>query len=262
MTQASNFIWYELMTPDPAGAARFYGAVVGWTIAAERDPASGDMDYRMIGRSDGGQAGGVLALNAEMIAGGAHPVWLGYLHVTDVDAAVEAIEADGGSVRMPAFDIAVGRIAMVADPAGAPFYIMNPVPPGGGGESDVFSVDRSQHVRWNELATSEPDAAITFYKKHFGWGQEGEMNMGELGAYRFIQRGDVGIGAVMPLMPGMPAPMWSFYIGVDDIDRAQAAVTANGGTITNGPMEIPGGEYAMNGIDPQGAAFGLVGPRK
>lgn len=262
MAQASNFIWYELMTPDPAGAARFYGAVVGWTIAAERDPASGDMDYRMIGRSDGGQAGGVLALDAAMIAGGAHPVWLGYLHVADVDAAVEAIEADGGSVRMPAFDIAVGRIAMVADPAGAPFYIMDPVPPEGGGESDVFSVDRPQHVRWNELATSEPDRAIAFYAKHFGWGQEGEMNMGELGAYRFIQRGDVGIGAVMPLMPGMPAPMWSFYIGVDDIDRAQAAVTANGGTITNGPMEIPGGEYAMNGIDPQGAAFGLVGPRK
>lgn len=88
------------------------------------------------------------------------------------------------------------------------------------------------------------------------------MDMGELGAYRFIQRGDVGLGAVMPLMPGMTAPMWSFYIGVDDIDRARAAVTANGGTITNEPMEIPGGEYAMNGIDPQGAAFGLVGPRK
>ena len=66
----------------------------------------------------------------------------------------------------------------------------------------------------------------------------------------------------MPLMPDMLASMWSFYIGVDDIDRAQSAVTANGGTITNGPMEIPGGEYAMNGIDPQGASFGLVGPRK
>ena len=44
MTNASNFIWYELMTPDPAGAARFYGAVVGWTIAATRDPAAGDVD--------------------------------------------------------------------------------------------------------------------------------------------------------------------------------------------------------------------------
>src|SRR3546814_3371323 len=78
--------------------------------------------------------------------------------------------------------------------------------------------------------------------------------MGAMGAYRFLQSGDVGIGAVMGLMPGVPTPMWSYYIGVDDIDRAAAAVTANGGTITNEPMEIPGGEYAMNGIDPQGAA--------
>ncbi|PQM28624.1 VOC family protein [Sphingopyxis lindanitolerans] len=264
MTDASNFIWYELMTPDPAGAARFYGAVVGWTIATERDPAAGDVDYRMIGRSDGGNAGGVLALGADMLAGGARPAWLGYIHTPDVDAAIAAITADGGAVHMPATDLPVGRIAMVSDPQGAAFYIMDPVPPPGmeGQESDVFSVDQPQRVRWNELMTSDPDAAIAFYTRHFGWGQEGAMDMGDIGAYRFIQRGDVGIGAVMPLMPGMPASMWSFYIGVDDIDRAHAAITANGGTITNEPMEIPGGEFAMNGLDPQGAAFGLVGPRK
>jgi predicted enzyme related to lactoylglutathione lyase len=59
-----------------------------------------------------------------------------------------------------------------------------------------------------------------------------------------------------------PTPMWSYYIGVDDIDRASAAITAGGGKITSEPMEIPGGEFAMNGLDPQGAAFGLVGPRR
>lgn len=264
MSKASNFIWYELMTPDPAGAARFYGAVVGWTIAAERDPAAGDIDYRMIGRADGGNAGGVLALNADMLAGGARPIWMGYLEVADVDSTVAAIKADGGAVHMPATDLPVGRIAMVSDPQGAVFYVMKPIPPEGmeGMESDVFSVTEAQHMRWNELATSDSDAAIAFYKKHFGWRQEGEMPMGELGAYRFLQRGDVGLGAVMPLMEGYPAPVWSFYIGVDDIDRAHAAVTANGGTVTNAPMEIPGGEYVVNGIDPQGAPFGLVGPRK
>jgi len=264
MTDAANFIWYELMTPDPAGAARFYGAAVGWTIAATRDPAAGDVDYRMIGRSDGGNAGGILALNADMLAAGARPAWLGYIHTSDVDTAIAAITADGGAVHMPATDLPVGRIAMVSDPQGAAFYIMDPVPPPGmeGMESDVFSVDQPQRVRWNELSTSDPDAAIAFYTRHFGWGQEGTMDMGDMGTYRFLQRGDVGIGAVMPLMPGMPAAMWSFYIGVDDIDRAHAAVTANGGTITSEPMEIPGGEFAMNGVDPQGAAFGLVGPRQ
>ena len=259
-----SFIWYELMTSDPDGAARFYGAVVGWTIAAHGDPADGGVDYRMIGRSDGGQAGGVLALNADMLAGGARPAWLGYLYTPDVDATVAAIGADGGSVHMPPTDLPVGRIAMLADPQGAPFYVMNPIPPAGQEDmdSDAFSVTEAQHVRWNELMTSDPDAAIAFYRRHFGWGQEGAMDMGALGAYRFLQVGDVGIGAVMPLMPETPASTWTFYIGVDDIDRAAAAVAAAGGTVTNGPMEIPGGEYAMNGIDPQGAAFGLVGPRR
>ena len=60
----------------------------------------------------------------------------------------------------------------------------------------------------------------------------------------------------------MPVSLWSFYIGVDDIDRAAKAIADNGGKILNGPMEIPGGEFALNGMDPQGASFGLVGPRK
>ena len=52
---AGDFIWYELITPDPVGAKEFYDAVVGWTI--EPQP-SGEMDYRMIGRSDGINAKG------------------------------------------------------------------------------------------------------------------------------------------------------------------------------------------------------------
>ena len=88
------------------------------------------------------------------------------------------------------------------------------------------------------------------------------MDMGEMGTYRFIQRGDVMIGAVMPLMEGMPVSAWTYYIGVDDIDRSHAAVTANGGAVTNEPMEIPGDEFGMDAVDPQGAPFGLVGPRK
>ena len=257
------FIWYELITPDPKGAKAFYDSVVGWDMDAEAAP--GPVEYRMIKRSDGGNAGGVLRLNDDMASHGARPVWLGYVNVDDVDATVGSIEQAGGKAMMPATDIpTVGRIAMVTDPQGAPFYIMKPIPPAGqeDKQSDAFSVDQPQHVRWNELSTSDPDAAIAFYTKHFGWGQEGEMDMGELGAYRFIQRGEVMIGAVMPLMEGMPASIWSYYIGVDDIDRALAAVKANGGTVTNDPMEIPGGEYAMNAIDPQGASVGFVGPRK
>ena len=90
------------MTTDPDGAKRFYDAVVGWTIGERIDRRS---DYRMIGRSDGGFAGGVLPLTDEMRSHGARPVWLGYLGVDDVDATVAQIEAKGGQVLMPACDI-------------------------------------------------------------------------------------------------------------------------------------------------------------
>ena len=258
-----GFIWYELISPDPAASKRFYDSVVGWNVAP--DPVAPGLEYRMIVRSDGGMAGGVMSLSEEMKAGGARPIWLGYLHVDDVDGAVKAISADGGSVTMAPWDQpGVGRLAMVTGPEGAPFYLMDPIPPEGQPDavSDVFSVDQLQRVRWNELWSSNPERSVDFYKRHFGWTQEGEMDMGEMGKYRFIQHDGVAIGAVMRSMPDMPQSMWNFYVGVDDIDRAADAVRSGGGQIVNGPMEIPGGEFALNGVDPLGALFGLVGPRK
>ncbi|MCC6208370.1 MAG: VOC family protein [Gammaproteobacteria bacterium] len=262
---SGSFIWYELMTTDSDAAAAFYGAVVGWTFGEPvSTDQSGPVDYRMIVRSDGGFAGGVLRLTEEMTAGGARPAWMGYLYSPDVDATVSAIVNEGGRLYMPAFDITVGRIAMVADPQGAPIYVMTPVAPDSqeGMQSDVFDQEKPQHVRWNELMSADPEASIAFYKKHFGIDHEGDMDMGEFGKYRFIQHHGVPIGAIMPLMPKMSMSVWNFYIGVDDIDRASAAVESGSGKIVNGPMEIPGGQFALNGMDPQGAAFGLVGPRQ
>lgn len=257
-----EFVWYELITPDPDGAKRFYDAVVGWDI--EPQPA-GEMDCRMIRRSDGGNAGGVLRLSEDMARNGGKPVWLGYLTVADVDSTIAAMTAEGGQVHMPATDIpGVGRIAMVSDPFGAPFYLIRPTPPADQPDatSDVFSVDRPQHVRWNELTSTDPSGAADFYGRHFGWRQEGSMPMGEAGDYLFVQHGGVGIGAIMPPMPAEARPQWTFYVGVDDIDRAAEAVTSGGGQVLMGPHEIPGGEYSLTGVDPQGAFFGLVGPRK
>lgn len=258
------FIWYELMTTDAAAAKRFYDAVVaGWNIATDR--VAPEINYRMIGRSDGGNAGGVLELDEAMRSQGARPTWLGYLHAADVDAKIAAIQADGGQVMMPPWDQpGVGRLAMATDPQGAPFYLMSPIPPPDDPDAtrDVFSVDQAQHVRWNELSTTDQQGAIDFYTRHFGWVQDGDMDMGEFGRYAFIRQADVMIGAIMPKMPQQPKPLWTYYIGVDDIDRAAKAVGDGGGTILHGPMEIPGGEYSLSALDPQGASFGLVGPRK
>ena len=253
-----DFIWYELLTPDPEGAKAFYDAVVGWNVEAR---PSGELDYRMITRSDGGNAGGLMRLTDDMATHGAKPVWLGYVSVADVDSSVAAIEESGGRTLVPAFDIPnTGRIAMVADPSGASFYVMTPVPPAGdpNAVSDVFSPTAEQRVGWNELQTSDVEGARKFYGEQFGWGSDEFMDMGPMGKYRFWDFKGTRLGALFNADDNQQ-PHWRFYIRVPSISAAKAAVEANGGTIHMGPHQVPTGDYIVIGSDTQGAEFSLVG---
>lgn len=246
-----SFLWYERMTRDPDATAAFYGAVVGWTMAP---PPPGGLDYRMIATHDG-NVGGMMTLDAAMVAAGATPCWLGYFAVDDVDAAVRAITAAGGKTLVPAWDAAgVGRIAMVTDPQGIPFYVMRGATEGA--TSTAFQRDGLGHVSWNELMTPDASAALAFYKDQFGLTHMGRMPMGEMGEYSFIGH-DVPIGAIMPCPPDA-RPGWSFYFRVDDVDAAKDRVAAAGGTVVNGPMDVPGGERVLQAVDPEGVGFGLV----
>lgn len=259
-----DFIWYELMTTDPDAAADFYGAVIGWTITPHEGPEAGGQDYRMIGRDDGGTAGGVLRLTEAMCEGGARPVWLPYLYSNDVDATLKAMEAAGGSVQMPAVDLPVGRIAMVADPQGVPIYVMDPIPPVGKEEmaSDVFSPDALQRACWNELASPDLEASKAFYAQHFGFEFNEAMPMGEMGDYCFIDLGGRRLGAIMQRQSEDQPALWLTYFRVPSIAKAKAAVEAKGGTVMMGPHEVPGGDWIIVATDPQGAGFGLVGAKE
>ena len=250
-----DFLWYELLTTDVEAAQAFYGQILPWTFA---DSGQADMDYRIAGAPEHDVAG-LMAINAEMAEHGASPSWLVYIAVADVDQTVSDIQARGGAVQMPAMDIPmVGRMAMVADPQGAPLYVMKGSDPR---KSLAFADDRPRvgHAAWNELHTADPAGAWAFYGETFGWVKDGEMDMGPLGQYQFIRHGGM-IGAMMATTEGEPSG-WSVYFRVADIDVARQAVEAAGGQVVQGPDQI-GGEYSMNCIDPQGAAFGLVGVRK
>jgi hypothetical protein len=252
-----DFIWYELMTPDAEGAKAFYDAVVGWSFGEAASEFNG---YRMINTADGGMAGGVLPLTDEMQQHGARPAWLGYIHVTDVDGSVAGIEKAGGKGLMTHDIPNVGRIAMVTDPQGAPFYVMKPIPPAGreNEPSDVFSPTKPGRCSWNELTTSDPVAARRFYGEQFGWTSDEFMPMGEQGEYRFFDHHGLRIGAVAGASEGQHSH-WRFYFRVPSIAKAKESVEAKGGKIVMGPMEVPGGDNIVIGIDPQGAEFALVG---
>lgn len=257
-TLQGSWIWYELMTADPAAAKAFYEPIIGWTMSPGT-PETGN--YGFIAAPDQAMVSGVLALTEDMTAHGARPCWVGYIGVDDCDATVTAIEAAGGKTLMPPNDVPMaGRIAMVADPGGAPFYVITPTPPPGGGESTAFQAEiNCGHCGWNELLAGDAPRELGFYTGLFGWSLPEPMDMGPMGKYQFIAHDGVTVGAIMPAMPQTPAPFWNHYFWVPSIAAARPLIEAGGGQVINGPMEVPGGSWIVQGIDPQGAFFSLVG---
>jgi predicted enzyme related to lactoylglutathione lyase len=258
-------IWYELMVPDAAAVAPLYRAVLGWDIPATANAMPNGSQYRMIGRSDGGHAGGLLSLSPAMAADGVRPAWLVYFHTDAVDDAVAMATQLGAAVHMPPTTLpGAGRMAMLADPGGAPFYLMTPTPPPGqpDAKSDVFDADKPGHCRWNQLDTGDAGQADAFYKALFGWNTDQSMPMGAAGNYQFIEQGGVQIGAINPMKPAGEPDAWLPYFGVADIDQAREAALAHGFVITMDTHQVPGDDWIFQGHDPAGAAVGFVGPKK
>jgi predicted enzyme related to lactoylglutathione lyase len=242
-----SFAWCELMTTDPAAAESFYKKVVGWTTT----PFGPDGSYRVLNNSSGGGRGGIMKIPDE--AKGMPPNWMMYVGTPDVDATAIRIAQLGGRVHRQPSDIpTVGRFAVVADPYGAVFNIFTPANAG-----QDMGKPGTGDFSWFELYTPNPDGAWKFYETLFGWEKTSAMDMGEMGVYQMFGRGGgIPNGGIMKPPPGAPAA-WMPYALVKDAKAAAAAATANGGKIVNGPMEVPGGDWIAQGMDPQGAMFSV-----
>ena len=112
---------------------------------------------------------------------------------------------------------------------------------------------------WNELMTTDPQTAATFYGVLFGWKVDA-MEMGGGGTYRVAKVGETGIGGIMKIpddVQGMP-PAWGSYVTVADLDATLAQAVALGGRVVAPAMEIPKvGRMAVIG-DPQGATINVI----
>lgn len=245
-------IWYELMTDAPDAAQAFYAPVMGWDFDAP--PGGMERDYRIFTAADGEGVGGVMPTTMPA-------TWAFYVGVGDVDAMAARVTDLGGRVHLGPQDIpGVGRFAFVADPQGASFYLMRG---DSAADSTAFAPAKSGHCSWNELVTSDQDGALAFYGALFGWTKAGAMPMGGMGDYTFIGHDGGMIGAMMTAPQPGTAPFWNFAFTVPDIDRAKAAVEAGGGTVRQGPVELPGdeGDWMIQIDDPQGARVMLTGKR-
>jgi uncharacterized protein len=257
-TSTGDFVWHELRTTDAKGAEEFYTHVVGWQAKSSGDP--GGVPYTLLSVGDLSTAG-LMQMTPEMLQSGMKPSWAGFIGVDDVDAYAKRVEQAGGKLHFPPQDIpTVGRFAAVADPQGAGFLLFKgslesapPRPPAG----------TPGTVGWNELSANDEGSAWSFYSNLFGWSVDSTMDMGPQGIYRiFKNRGD-RMGAMMTRDPkNSPVPFWLFYFNVEDIDAAANRINEKNGQVLMGPHQVPGEQWIILGLDPQGAMFALVGPKK
>ncbi|WMX43886.1 VOC family protein [Streptomyces roseicoloratus] len=125
--------WTELYTSDAAAAREFYGGVLGWRFSDMAMPG-GEGTYTLITPGDLPEErmqGGLMEVSEDDLAlAGGRPYWHPVFAVDDCDAAVEAVAANGGTVRMGPVDAeGVGRLAVCLDPSNADFVVLAPAPP-------------------------------------------------------------------------------------------------------------------------------------
>jgi uncharacterized protein len=243
-----RFVWYDLMTPDPEAAKAFYTSLLGWGTTVWENEG---MSYTMWTRGET-PLGGVMPLPGSAEA---PPHWLAYVAVPDVAATVARASELGGKVWVPATEIpGTGSYAVLADPQGATFGVYASQSGPAGEEADPEVGEFS----WHELTTTDYAAASEFYADLFGWEKMTAMDMGPMGIYQIYGRKGRTYGGMFNKTPDMPfPPNWLHYVRVDDVHRVAEKVKELGGQILNGPMEVPGGDWIAQCMDPQGTPFAV-----
>ncbi len=241
--------WAELSTTDDAGALAFYGALFGW----EDDPQQiGENWYYHMQKLNGLEAAAIYKQSEEEKNMGVPAHWNTYITVENVDAVAEKAGQTGGKVLFGPMDVFdAGRMAMLTDPQGAAFAVWQPK-----AHIGVRVKHDPGSMTWNELMTSNPDAAIEFYGGLLGL-ERGET-MGDMD-YTLVRAQGEDVAGVMQITPemGPMPPMWNIYFAVADVDESVAKAQSLAGNVMVPAMDIPDIGRFAGLTDPQGAFFSV-----
>jgi predicted enzyme related to lactoylglutathione lyase len=243
-----TFSWTDLTTTDQEAAKAFYSQLFGWE--AEDAPVGDGVYYSMMKR-DGQSVAAISPQPEQQRDAGVPPTWNSYVTVESADAALERAKSLGGTVHAAAFDVMdAGRMGVVQDPQGAFFLVWEPR-----NNPGAQLVNAPGALAWNELATTDLDAAASFYSDLLGWTLEPMEGFGM--PYMIIKTSDGHTnGGVRPASESEPC-YWLVYFGCDSVKDSLAKISELGGQAIMGPQEIGGGMTLGVAADPQGAVFAL-----
>jgi predicted enzyme related to lactoylglutathione lyase len=240
-------VWHELHTTDRDKALRFYKTLMAWE---SKDVPMGPGEIYGLCTLGGQDLAGITRSKAPA---NVPSHWIAYIGVEDVDAAANKAVSLGGKVRQPPTDIPnVGRFSVLADPQGATFAIHKSSTP-------MHAEPERPPVGafcWEELMTSDPEAAAKFYMALFGYGQQ-TSDMGPMGTYRIMTRGERQTAGIMKMPPMVPQASWLPYLAVKEVDAATRNAKELGAQVHMPPTDIPKiGRFSVIG-DPTGASIAL-----
>jgi predicted enzyme related to lactoylglutathione lyase len=242
--------WIETLQDDPRAAGAFYAGVFGWELAGP-GPMPGGGEY-LVARLRGRDVAGI---GSRPDGAPALPSWVTYVQVDSVEGAVERARSAGGAVLAPPFGAPpAGRIAALADPAGAPFCVWEP-----GERKGAQLVNEPGAWAMSMLHTPDPEAAAAFYGALFGWTTEafGPVTMFRLPGYVGGEpHQPVSREVIATMMPADGPAHWSADFWVHDADAAVEKAAELGGRTVAPPSDSPGFRSAVL-ADPSGVTFSI-----
>jgi predicted enzyme related to lactoylglutathione lyase len=259
--------WVDTSQPDPEASLDFYRGLFGWTLENVM-PADAPGRYFMA-RIRGGDAAAVGSVPEGMPQVAS---WNTYIAVASADDTSAKVRAAGGTVLVGPFDVmGSGRMAVLADPEGAVFFVWQ--------AKEHFGarvVNEHGALNFNGLNTRDVEGAKAFYGAVFGWttlalgagemwtlpGYGDDLERDNPGFRRMIAEmgGPKGFEDVVASLNPIPGdqpdtpPHWSVTFGVDDADAAAARAAELGGTTVVPPFDAPWSRLTIL-RDPQGATF-------
>ncbi|MCB9787129.1 MAG: VOC family protein [Deltaproteobacteria bacterium] len=241
-----HFVWYELMSSDPARSAAWYTELFGWTVAEMEIP---DGVYRVLREGEDGIAG----ITRSPADSPMPDHWLGYISA-EPDSVAARTRAFEGQVLVPPMDMPeVGRLTVVLDPQGASIAAFKGV----SGDPPVKTPIPVGRFCWSHLHSTDVIGSQSFYQMAFPLAAKPRDD----GSMLLTAKPDGAEVATVAQAPADTPASWLHYVIVSDLEASTARAVELGASVVHANQKYEGYGTGTVIADPTGAVLALFQPQ-
>ncbi len=237
--------WVDLSSSDLDRSIDFYRELFDWEATRGGERYGGYVTFSKNDFAVAGLAGKMPG------AEGTPDAWTTYLHTADAAATAQSVIDAGGRNLFTPMDIPdMGVMGVAVDPTGGTIGSWQ-----GSGHDGFEAHGEVGSPVWHELYADDFDAALSFYRRAFGWSTRPLSDTDDF-RYELLVDGDHELAGIFDAGSRTDATpsRWQVYFGVKDTDRTVGHALELGGRVTEAPYDSPYGRMAAL-VDATGAAF-------